>query len=346
EANKIFLDGVGSNRFSSAIGSTMQGDEGNAGNIKIIASELSLNNGATILASTFGSGDAGNITLEVDNSISLSNGSLINSTVSTGAIGDGGSVVISASDLFITNGAAIFTGTLGEGNGGDLTFHVSDRLYLEENSTISAQVIGTNANGGDITINAEDGFVVAFPNQNQGSGNDIVANSPTGEGGDITINAQGVLGLEERGADFGNNTNDIDASGTVDGVVEINTPNSDAIEGATKLPNNPVEAGETVTQACVSARGIGGNNLVVTGKGGIPSEPTAPLVSELINVNGKTTQAAYPQPATIKPIRTSKGNIIPAQGIEIKEDGRIILTAYPTSNNSRTPQIPTSCGKS
>ncbi|MGL4882888.1 MAG: filamentous hemagglutinin N-terminal domain-containing protein, partial [Waterburya sp.] len=141
-------------------------------------------------------------------------------------------------------------------------------------------------------------------------------------------------------------TNDIDARGTVDGVVEINTPNSDAIEGATKLPNNPVEAGETVTQACVSARGTGGNNLVVTGKGGMPPEPTAPLVSELINVNGEMTQAASPKPATIKPIRTSKGDIIPAQGVEIKEDGRIILTAYPTSNSSRTPQIPTSCGKS
>jgi hypothetical protein len=29
---------------------------------------------------------------------------------------------------------------------------------------------GTNANGGDITINAEDRFVVAFPSQNEGNG--------------------------------------------------------------------------------------------------------------------------------------------------------------------------------
>ncbi len=154
------------------------------------------------------------------------------------------------------------------------------------------------------------------------------------------------MGLEEGEANDGNGTNDIDASGTVDGVVDINSPNSDAIEGATQLPNNPVEIGETVTEACVSNGGTGGNNLVVTGKGGIPPEPIEPLVSDSIHVNGETTQAASPQPATIKPIKTSKGNIIPAQGVEIRENGEVILTAYPTSNNSRTPQIPTSCGKS
>jgi hypothetical protein len=70
------------------------------------------------------------------------------------------------------------------------------------------------------------------------------------------------------------------------------------------------------------------------------------LVSELISINGETTQAQAPQPATIQPIRTSKGNIIPAQGVEVKEDGRIILTAYATSNNTRTSQKYTSCGKS
>jgi hypothetical protein len=65
-----------------------------------------------------------------------------------------------------------------------------------------------------------------------------------------------------------------------------------------------------------------------------------------ISVNGKTTQAASPQPAPIQPIMTSKGAIIPAQGVEVRENGDVILTAYPTNNNSRTPQIPTSCGKS
>jgi large exoprotein involved in heme utilization and adhesion len=100
---------------------------------------------------------------------------------------------LTTTDLSLKNGAAIFVGTSGNGDGGNLTFNIRDRLTLEENSSISAQAFGTNLSGGNIVINAEDGFVVAFPNQNPGSGNDIVANSPAGIDGNIKIDAQGVL---------------------------------------------------------------------------------------------------------------------------------------------------------
>jgi filamentous hemagglutinin family protein len=356
-SESIILDGTTPDDQSivSGIGSEVyQGAKGNGGSTKITTANLFITNAAVINSSTSGEGNGGNISVNASESITLDGTtpdgqfiSAIGSRVNQGAIGNGGSVVISAPDIFITNGAAIVADTFGKGNSGDLTFNISDRLILEENSFISTEAaIGTNANGGDITINAEDGLVAGLLNQNQDNGNDITTKSPEGRGGNIEINALWVLGLKERDAIPGNNTNDIDASGTVDGAVNINSPNSDAIEGATKLPNNPVEPGKTVNQACVSARGTGGNNLVVTGKGGIPNDPTAPLVSELININGDLTQAESPQPAVIQPIITSKGVIIPAQGVEVKENGDVILTAYPTNNNSRIPQRATSCGKS
>ncbi|MGL5940092.1 MAG: filamentous hemagglutinin N-terminal domain-containing protein [Waterburya sp.] len=351
----ITLDGTTPDgQFRSVIASQVEsGAIGNGGNVDITTANLSLDNGAFISASTLGEGDGGNVLINAEKLITL-NGrtpdgqfpSVIASEVNQEAIGNGGSVEITTANLSLDNGAAISTSTVGEGNGGDLTFNIGDRLTLEENSDISAEVIGTNANGGDITINAENGFVVAFPNQNEGNGSDFITRSPEGKGGNIEMNAQGVLGLEEGNANLANNINNIDASGTVDGVVKINTPNSDAIEGTTQLPNNPVEAGETVTQACVSGQGVDGNNLIVSGKGGIPRQPIEPLVADSIYVNGQTIQSTSPQPEAIKPIKTSKGDIIPAQGVDITKDGRVILTAYPTSNNSRTPKTSTNCGKS
>ncbi|BAZ46805.1 filamentous hemagglutinin outer membrane protein [Chondrocystis sp. NIES-4102] len=285
-------------------------------------------------------GKSGEISITAD-SLSLTNGAQIRNSLDSDVIGEGNNINVSADNLSLNNNALIFSGTFSQGNGGDITLNTSDRLTLAENSTISTQVVGTNASGGNITINAKDGFIVTPESQNAGNGNDIVTNSPEGEGGNIRIEAQGVLGIQERDATPDNGTNDIDASGTVDGDININAPSSDAIEGATKLPNNPVEAGETVAQACVSNRGTDGNNLVITGKGGIPNEIIAPLVSDSITINGQATSAAFP----VKEIKTSKGNIIAAQGIAIKKDGSIVLTAYPT-NNSRIPQIPNSCGKS
>ncbi|MGL5078295.1 MAG: hypothetical protein ACRDBG_21050, partial [Waterburya sp.] len=320
----ITLDGTTPDgQFRSVIASQVEsGGIGNGGNIDITTANFSLDNGAYISAGTLGEGDGGNVTINATESITLDGTtpdgqflSIIASEVNQEAIGNGGSVEITTANLSLNNGAAISASTFGQGNGGDLTFNIGDRLTLEENSDISAEVIGTNANGGNITINAENGFVVAFPNQNEGDGSDLITRSPEGKGGNIEMNAQGVLGLEEGNANLANNINSIDASGTVDGVVKINTPNSDAIKGTTQLPNNPVEDGETVTQACVSSQGVDGNNLIVSGKGGISRQPIEPLVADSIYVNGQTIQPTSPQPEAIKPIKTSKGDIIPAQGV-------------------------------
>ena len=244
-------------------------------------------------------------------------------------------------DSSISSAADLNGGIIPTGNAGNITLNIGDRLELRENSTISVQALETNA--GDITINAQDGFVVAFPNQNEGNGSDISASSG-GTGGNIIIEAQGVLGIEERTVISGNNTNDIDASGDIeDGSVEITTATTDAIQGANQLPSIPVEPGETVVQACSAQRGIANSNLIIKGKGGIPSSPGAILSSEIIRVNGEATNSQFPNREDIQPISTSKGDIILARGVDINEDGGIILTAYKTDHSSRNPQQSLNC---
>jgi hypothetical protein len=278
---------------------------------------------------------------------------------------------LTTTDLSLKNGAAIFVGTSGNGDGGNLTFNIRDRLTLEENSSISAQAFGTNLSGGNIVINAEDGFVVAFPNQNPGSGNDIVANSPAGIDGNIKIDAQGVFGLTERDAislnnQLVNNTNDIDTSGTFSSSVPI-------VYIASEVQDLPqiISSEQTTEQACQANREAAArNNLIINGKGGIPPTPDLPLTSQNIIVIGQYTDDTYitPQPiktsqapltsqntiaigqytddtyTTPEPIETSQGKIQLARGIKVTKDGSVILTAYPTNNSGeRIPEIKRNC---
>ncbi|MEM8721192.1 MAG: filamentous hemagglutinin N-terminal domain-containing protein [Cyanobacteria bacterium P01_G01_bin.39] len=221
--------------------------DGNSGEVQMTTNNLSLTGGSTVSASTFSEGNAGTVTIDASDNVSIDGidqegvASSIESNINAGAVGKAGGVNVTTPNLVISNGAGIFANTFGEGDGGDITLSISDRLTLKENSSISVQASETNANGGDITINAADGFVVAFPNDTDGDGSDIAAFSSGGAGGNITIEAQGIFGIEEGSATPGNNTNDIDASGDLDdGSVEIITPNSDAIQAANQLPSVPV----------------------------------------------------------------------------------------------------------
>ncbi|MGL6344832.1 MAG: filamentous hemagglutinin N-terminal domain-containing protein, partial [Waterburya sp.] len=338
-------------QFSSAILNFVgTGALGNSGNINLTTPNLSISNGGSINAGTFGEGDGGDITINASESITLDgispNGQFssgIGNQVNQGAIGNSGNAVITTSNLSISNGAEISASTEGNGDAGDLTFNISDRLTLEENSLISAQAFGTDTSGGNIVINAQDGFVVAFPSQNAGIGNDIVANSPAGIDGNIEIYAQGVFGLTEKDAislnnQLVNNTNDIDASGTFSSSVPIVYITSEVQD----LP--PIISSEQTTeQACQANREAAAQNgLVVNGKGGIPAPPDQPLTSQNLLINGEITSAS----AIPEPIETSKGKIQLARGIKVSEDGRVILTAYPTNNaGERLPEGRTNCGQ-
>jgi hypothetical protein len=242
--------------------------------------------------------------------------------------------------LSISNNAGIVAFTQGDGNAGDLTFNISDRLTLEENSIISARAYGTNNSGGNITINAQDGFVVAFPNQNPGIGNDILADSPAGIDGDIGIYAQGVFGLTERDVLSGNNqlennSNDIDASGTISGSI----PTIFIPREIQDLPPI-ISAEQTTDSACqASSDGTAKNGLIVKGKGGVHPAPDQPLASEDI-INNEIA-AGYVQP---KPIVTRLGKIQLARGIKVTKDGRVILTPYATNNaGERMAEINPNC---
>ncbi|ELS02279.1 filamentous hemagglutinin family N-terminal domain [Xenococcus sp. PCC 7305] len=317
-AESIELSGVTENGRGGIFASALQGS-GNGGDVNIFTKNLTIDNGAAIAASNFPS--------------------LENSTFPPGT-GQPGNINIQANSINLLNDGRIIATTQSPfGESANIALQVAEDIILQNGGLISAQALN-EGNGGNITIDSR--FIIAFPNQN----NDIIANAGRGNGGNINITAESLFGIEER--PLNEITNDINASSEfgLDGTISIFTPDINSIQTDIQLPNNPIESGQTVAQACQNSRTSDkSGGLTIKGKGGIPTQPIEPFDSETLLVDELITtsqlQAQYPE---IKPIKTNTGDIYPARGVVKTEDGQVILTAHATgNNNTRTPHIADNC---
>jgi filamentous hemagglutinin family protein len=330
----------GTNSLETGIFASNLGDStGNAGNIDITVSKLSVINGGQINSFTRGSGNGGNTTINAQDSIFLSGEnsegfvSGIFNNVDEAARGNGGTINITTNNLSIFDGANISVFSRGQGDAG--LIDINANVLSLDDGVISARAFN-DASGGNLEIDAN--VIAAFPNGNS----DIRASAEQGQGGNITIDAESIFGIEER--PLNDSTNDINASSefALDGSVNVNTSDINPVQGATELPSNVVEPEQTTAQTCAAGRGTANNGLAIAGKGGVTPAPDAPLNSENI-ISPEQNPAAYAIP---EPIETSKGKIQPARGIKVTKSGRIILTAYRTNNaGERIPEAQVNCGQ-
>jgi filamentous hemagglutinin family protein len=142
----------------STISATTFGS-GNAGNIFISASALSVEGVRGVQAGTSGSGQAGDIEVKVGN-LSLTGGASIDT--GTADTGRGGNVRITATDLISISGrdseglrSGIASETLGPGRGGDIALQ-AQRIALSDGG-VTARSTGSGA-AGTIRIQAGDTF--------------------------------------------------------------------------------------------------------------------------------------------------------------------------------------------
>jgi len=302
---------------------------GDGGKINLEAGELIVRDGAQVTVSNQGLGDAGDINI-VSPSIELSDSGKL---VADAASGQGGNITLQTSNLLKLDDQSRISATAGgTGDGGNIKLDIDDTITLSNSSQISAEAT-EDANGGNIDIDTT--FITATPNQNS----DIIASAKQGTGGKIIIDAEGIFGIQVRPQN--DLTNDIDASGGVDGEVIINTPDVDITKGFVENPQNVVEPEQTTTQACAANHEAAAKNgLTIKDKGGVPPEPGLPLNSHNIFINGEIN----PTSTIPEPIETSQGKIQPARGIKVTKDGRVILTAYRTNNaGERIPEIKPNC---
>ncbi|NJR76903.1 MAG: S-layer family protein, partial [Scytonema sp. CRU_2_7] len=135
----ISFDGKGSESSRTGIFSSVgTGAEGNAGNIELQARSVSVTDGAQLVASTSGKGDAGSVRINATDTISFTgvdnNGTAsgIFNTLGTGAEGKGGNIELQASSVSITDGAQLIASTYGKGDAGSMKINATDAVSFLE----------------------------------------------------------------------------------------------------------------------------------------------------------------------------------------------------------------------
>ena len=197
----ITMDGEDSNGFPSSARSSVGLDavldtdvEGDAGGVTITTGFLTLTNGGTVSASTFGQGDAGSVQITARDSITFdgetSGGfpSGATSSVNPGAVGDAGGVIITTGSMSLTNEGRVNASTLGQGKAGTLTV-TANTLEASSGGQLQTSTSG-NFDAGKINLKVEDSINLA------GEGSGIFSNTESGsngKGGSIIIDPNTVI---------------------------------------------------------------------------------------------------------------------------------------------------------
>jgi filamentous hemagglutinin family protein len=348
--------------------------DGDAGDLRIATGRLSVRDGGRVTAGTSGKGQGGTLTVIASNSVDVNGISgedspslLTTRTESTGAAGD---LIIETGELTIQDRAQVSVSSTGtgkagnlqltsgnllldhqgqltaetlSGNGGDMRLQVQDLLLLRRNSQIStsAGTAQTGGDGGNITLNTP--FIVAVPKENS----DITANAYTGKGGNIQITSSGLFGIQFRPQLTP--LSDITASSTfgIQGSVQINTPGVDPSRGLTNLPTNVVDASNQIAQTCSPSGGkVTQNEFIITGRGGLPDNPSEVLSTDAVWTDLRTPPAVntiQSQESVTNP-QTSQTPIVEANGWVINNRGQVVLTATaPIATSYSSSLTPREC---
>jgi large exoprotein involved in heme utilization and adhesion len=268
--NNIFLD-----QEALILSQIQPGTIGSGGTINIAASSLEAQGKSQILADTKGTGDAGNINIDVQETLSLDDGTFILTEVGENVVGNAGDINITANALAIKNGANITAQTKGQGDAGDIVIKTNNGISLENYAEIKSLVeVGATGNGGNISLTSGK---LNLANNSQIIADTTGQSSNEGEistAGDISIDVTGDINLDNN-SKIQSQTRD-GAVGNA-GDITINT-------GGSLFSTNG-----NLILADSKAQGNGGSIKITAGKqivleglpeGGFPSQIVAGLSSE------------------------------------------------------------------
>ncbi|MBD2388136.1 two-partner secretion domain-containing protein [Cylindrospermum sp. FACHB-282] len=362
--------------------------EGNAGNITVnalemveIAGKSTSNVPSRFSASTVNSTKAGIVNITTGKLI-VRDGAEINVSVyattpkDTTDLATPGEINITARSILLNNEGKI-TAQSESGRGGNITLQVQDLLQMRRQSKISASAGTTQApgDGGNITINAPNGFIGAGPLEN----NDITANAYSGSGGNIKIQTKSIFGFVPRTAEELERllkpddltkldsselpTSDVTAfsqqNRSLSGSIQINTPEVDPSKGLIELPVNLVDVSQQIATDCKPGGKLGRGSFIVTGRGGIAPSPRQPLMSNdalrtdwlKLGSEPKNRAGGVQNRAVIQQQRYTEDNtqkvdivnnpteIIQAQGWVFDTNGNVVLVAQAPIVTPHSPSL-------
>jgi large exoprotein involved in heme utilization and adhesion len=217
---------------------------------------------------TSGSGNARGIRIQTGQLVAQNGGQVKVSGTGTGSPGN---IDVTADAIFLNNKGHLTTETT-SAEGGNIRLQARDEILMRYNSLISASSVGSG-NGGNIEIESPNGLVLAVLSENS----DIVASANQGNGGKVNATAAGVFGFRQF-RDLRTPESDFTASSElgIDGTVEINTRE----QRLEVLPEQLVDT--RIAQGCQALREQEPNKFVITGRGGLPDNPSALLSTDAV----------------------------------------------------------------
>jgi filamentous hemagglutinin family protein len=260
---------------------------GNAGNIQIKANSVTSNN-SDIFSQILGNGNAGSLTLDVTENISLVN-SIFQSKVNPEGIGNANNVTINAGSLS-SDAGQILADSNGIGDAGNVLIDVEGDVSLNNDTVILSKVSNGEGNAGDVNINSDrlllDGrsFIIS----NTGD-RDLTINS-IGNAGNVNVNSR-IVTLDNFSQITSNALSNAEGQ---PGNVQIDT-NTLTIAGGSNvnaLTENNFDGGTVTINAENIDLNTGGK--IVTGTNSAGNGGSIVLnVAENININGENapTQA-------------------------------------------------------
>ena len=321
------------------VSSTSSVNGGNAGNIAINSRTVEINgvsphsqNPSLLSSETNNESTGGNIAIDTDDLVISDRGILnIRGTKS----GSPGNLQVNANSVRLSNNAQITAENAAAVDGGNIALDIEDSLTLEDNSLISAQAFG-DANGGNLDI--EVGFLIARSNEN----NDILATAIQGDGGNITIRGDGIFGIQQGSSKPPNSSNDIDASSEfgLDGTVSFNFPEIKESNFGRKKSRNIIADVNNLLGNDFCKINLASEYYFV-GKGGMAISPDRDLLIE----DGWSDFRFFDEEAKAEKIDEveippEKKRIEPIQGWFKDSQGRLVLTAKPLVVTLNSPASP------
>jgi filamentous hemagglutinin family protein len=277
------------------------------------------------------SGNAGSVTV---NAPILRIGDRGQVSVRNDGIGNAGSLQINAHRLELNRQGAI-TASTQSGEGGNIALTLRDLAIARNNSSINTESKGSG-NGGNITINSP--VIIGLENS------DIIANAVQGNGGNILITANSIFGTKFRPQLTPES--DITASSQfgVNGIVTINNPDVDPGSSLAQLPEDVTDPSQQIATGCSALQE---SQFVVTGRGGLPPNPSEQLnstrtwsdvrdlsafrSSETVAANrvDAGTEESSPRSLSVaaEPEPANSPAIVEATGWIVNEAGRVELVA-------------------
>ncbi|WP_170191046.1 S-layer family protein, partial [Geitlerinema sp. P-1104] len=181
-------EGVASAAFSSVRGS----GQGNAGEINLLANYIEVRDRAQLSSSTFGEGDAGNVTIEASETVRVLNGAVFSRVEETGR-GDGGNIRIIGNRIEVQDGAQLSSSTSHQGNAGNIDIQGTEAIIFSGENTESLPSAAFSNVRGSGQGNA--GEVILRGNYVEVSNGAELSSSTLGEGnaGNVTIEASDTV---------------------------------------------------------------------------------------------------------------------------------------------------------